>query len=334
MTSHAKKFQDVAQEPQPYVFDYDGEVAAFYRDWPEMKKKIFFIDASTLPANLLRGAETDEDEVAALLVCNEDLFLRIENVHKEGLGVSLKYDDNGGYDCAILKMPRSGVSLLGPDAAPAVMAVFSFDHEVGHLLCEGGQDVFNQMECIADAYAVIRHFQCFEKKEAASIGKLAEMRAVEMFLSRDPSHFSSPVIEKILADSAKMDFSALTPAETAEAARQYAVDHAFQPQFVKLMARNIGAFDCKTETVKYEYADMLKKLYDFVMSTCVPEEFRWGAAALRAFLNGEVTIGGTRLPPPSGEQWETVRPHLDAREAEWSRLPSGQRRQNSGVKPS
>src|SRR5690348_9306312 len=100
----AQAFNIAANAPQPYVFDLKSEVAAFYRDHPEQKKKIFFVDASTLPGAVEYGDKKDEDEVAALLSHNGDLIINNQKAMKSG-SRSDKYPDLG-YGCVMLNLSK------------------------------------------------------------------------------------------------------------------------------------------------------------------------------------------------------------------------------------
>ncbi len=305
-----KAFKTAAQEEQPYVFDYNCEVADFYRDHPEQKKKIFFIDASSLPASLLRGDETDEDEIGDLLSTNGNIHGAINQIYKDGLGGSLR-DNIENYDCVILKTPRNqyNINQLGSDAPAAIVDVFAFDHEAGHLICQDGSGSEpNLAECVADAYAVIRHFQRFGTG-SSSIGKLADMRALEMVFGGEGSHFTSPVVERVIADSKTTNFSALTPQETAELARHYAISHKMDSMFIQYIVRDFNAAVGVGKSVN------LKELGKFVLSTTVPEEFKWGAAMVHAILDGQLSYNGARFNPPAGEGWTQMRQALEARAA-------------------
>lgn len=308
----AKAFNTIAKAPESYVFDLDREVAAFYRDYPEQKKKIFFIEASTTPEQLYRGDETDLDEIAELLSTNLDLQKGVQETQVEGSKAQAYL--RLGYGCVLLNPLPSQKNALGYKAGQAVSDAFIFDHETGHLLCEKGLSDFNLSECIADAYAALRHFQRFGK-DTAAIQKLLQRRAVEITFDKTGEHFTAPVLEKIIADSRKTDFSALTPLQTVIRAQRYAEENALEAQLVKYITNDF-------KTPRFKLQEMIKgdfralhALGDFVLKTTIPEEFKWGAVAVRALLDGGLVFNGICLPKPEGNEWTRLRQAIDARAA-------------------
>src|ERR1700744_4181393 len=94
-----------APDSQPYVFDFDREVAAFYRDHPALKKTLLFIDASASPGGAIcRRDEGDEDEIIGLRAGNGRLYTAAKETHETGKAGAVRYED---YDCVILKTPRN-----------------------------------------------------------------------------------------------------------------------------------------------------------------------------------------------------------------------------------
>ena len=323
MTTYS--FNTAASSQQPYIFNLEREVAAFYRDHPEQKRQILFIDATTHPGGAIcRGDETDEDEIAGLLGNNGYLYAAVKSTHKTGTGGSVRYNEEG-YGCVILKMPRNqnDVSLLGYDTPSDIADVFSFDHETAHLLCPGGSEGDPRTkECIADAYAVIRHFQRFGA-DTGVIRNLTAMRTVEMILGHEDDHFTAPVVEKIIADSQTTDFSALTPAETIALATRYAADNAMDVQLVSYMAGNFNALDFKPIYLAHGNFSSLRKLGELVLKTTLPEEFKWGAVAVRAILDGNIGVDGIRLPKPVSPEWARLSQDLKIRAARFEQPQRG-----------
>ena len=303
----AKDFNTVANAPQSYVFDLDREVAAFYRDHPEQKKKIFFIDASTPQGTLYRGEETDGGEIEALLRTNVDYEKGLKEAQEEGSKFQA-YLGRDNYGCVFLTLSKPGhKDILGSAATESMSQAFIFDHETGHLLCRDGLGGFNIGECVADAYATLQFIRRFGKDSASVLQKLVDLRAVEIAFGEDGDHFTSPVVEKILADSQKTDFSALTPSEIRAQAQSYALNNALDPMLIGHIVKNFRALRLRPEEILERDFSAIKGLGDLVMTTILPEEGKWGAVAVRALLEGQASFGGLKMPKPIGSEWTFLR---------------------------
>lgn len=321
MTATTAAFKAAAQKTQPYVFDFDREVEDFYRAWPERQEDIFFIDASNSSSgSLVYGEGQDADKISEFLNDATNLSSIVAEKYKSGINGAVNYPV-ANIDVVILKTPKNQhhFNLLGHDAPSGMVDVFSFDHEIGHVLvAPENRNEFNLNEHYADAYAVIRHLQRFGNDDSV-IKNLTAMRAAELTLQGDGSHFTSPMVEKIIADSKDTDFTALSLQETVERAKQYADENAPSRIIIKGMAGNLGAFASRLlpETMRGDYGS-LKKLGEFALSTIMPDEFKWGKAAVLAFLDGQVSFDGIRIRPPVGEEWMQLRRKLEAHEAAMS----------------
>ncbi len=306
----ANVFNPAANIPQPYVFDLDREVAAFYRDHPEQKKKIYFIDGATLPGELYRGDEGDEDDVVDLLGHNPRLFEMNKIAQEKGSRSDLY--PKRGYGCVLFNFSKPNQqNFLGYKAPAGMSEAFIFDHETAHLLCKKGlDDNENLRECVADAYAVIRHIQRFGK-DSAAIRKLIDKRAVGLTLCGAGEHFTGAVVEKIIADSLTVDFSALTPEQTAERAQKYAEDNVMDPALIRRMANDFSILGAGVEPLMKGDFSVIRLLADFALHPIIPEEAKWAAAAVRALLDGDTGIFGARLPKPEGREWTKLRQKID-----------------------
>jgi hypothetical protein len=299
---------------KPYIFDLDREVAAFYRDHPALKRKLFFIDGSTLPGTLYRGEETDEDEVADLLSHNPVLLEMNKLAQKSGSRSDLYPKQD--YGCVLFNFTKPNQqNFLGYRAAPGMSEAFIFDHEAGHLLCEKGLgNDANLAESVADAYATIRHIQRFGR-DSAAIQRLLDKRAVGLTLCGAGDHFTGSVVEKIIADSLTVDFAALTPAETVERAQRYAEDNIMDPALIRRMVNDFDILGAGVEGLTRGDFSVIRYMADFVLHPVIPEEAKWAAVAVRALLDGDTGIFGARLPKPVGPEWTKLRQDIDSRAA-------------------
>lgn len=313
MTTNA--FNTAAAFEQPYDFDLDREVAAFYRDHPEQKGKIYFIDASTMPGAVCCGDAADENEAAALLGANP-LVAESNKLAFES-GSRSDFYSQSGYGTICLNLTRkSQQHLLGYEAGAGISEVFVFDHEAGHLLCENGLGEMNLRERTADAYAALRHIQRFGK-DSPAIRRLIDKRAVELVFGDGVEHFTAPLVEKIIADAQTTDFSALTPAETAALATRYAAENPADTTMIRHVAAEFHVLRQGLGRLMKGDPAVIRLLAEMVMATNDPNLFKWGTAAVRALLDGDVNVGGERPPKPQGAEWTALRKNIDARAAKF-----------------
>jgi hypothetical protein len=305
---------NIAAYTPPFAFDLDREVAAFYRDHPEQKRKIYFIDAATMPGAICRGDETDEDEVAALLGRNGGVLKN--NIEAQEAGCLAQIYPDNGYGCVFINTAVLGQSaLLGNDIPASVSEVFSFDHETGHLLCKEGYGPHNFNECVADAYAVLRHFQRFGMEDTSAIKNLLAMRTLEMIFGQDGSHFTAPVVAKILADAQKTDFSGLSPAATAALAHRYAAENLVDPAMTRHLIQDFTLLGQESGRLMKGDFTPVRLMAEMVLATNDRSLFTWGAMAVHSLLDGNTRIRGELPPKPAGPEWTTLRQRLDDRAA-------------------
>ena len=125
---------------------------------------------------------------------------------------------------AIIFTPFSVLSPVHNDRA--AMLFFEFDHELGHLLTSRGRNITPhgttvEAENSAEAFAVLRSIQRFGGLRA-HLDALSRWRARCLIAGGNKTHITTAVIDAIIADSARVDFTKLTPQETIAAANEYA----------------------------------------------------------------------------------------------------------------
>jgi hypothetical protein len=276
------------QRPEDYVFDLDREVAEFYREHPDKKMKVFFIDVSKTPAKLIWD-DPGREAVIDMLKQDESLGDTIaEMARKSSHSLHYQNADTGEvfYSIILMNTPNDiRSSPLGYGSTPDLNAVFAFDHEAGHTVCTGGQKK-DIAESVGDAYAIIRHFQRF--KNSIALKNLAAVRAVEL-LRDDGFHFTSPVIEAVLT-AKKTGFRRLSKQETSDLASTFARAAAPKPEY----ALN---FIAKTSAVGSEHSVLIQDIANCILHDMTPEEFKWGSVALRALLQGDIVWNGQRFTP-------------------------------------
>lgn len=294
------------------VFDYETEVAVFYRDHPAYRDKLYFLEAGAEGNRVVR-APADFASVEKKLRDNKELFNALAWAAPQGYSFALPGKEYGSIvidrRANRVDLPR----LTGSESAD-LENFFVFDHEVGHAICRDGLKGYdkNIKECAADSYAVIRHIQRFGLDETARI--FMEMRAVELAFRRDQAaHFTSPAVEKILADAQRFDLRRLDPQQTAELANRYAISHAPHPAALEYLRRAFQPYNAKLGLVAAGDTAMLKEFAGVVLKTTSDLEFKWGGMALKALLDGKVLCNGTRIAP-AGAEWDKIRKSLLRRE--------------------
>jgi hypothetical protein len=328
MTVKSNAFKSAAKK-QPaskiktYVFDYESEAANFldnYRDVFNKAAGLKFVDASNL-SDIKIFAEYPDDNRKKLtenFLRNHSFFITTaEQTHREYRGVTAYVYDSLAV---MLSTPvdKIGQSFLGHAIPPDVADAFVFDHEIGHAICRDafGSVYSNLKESIADAFATLRHYQRFGAQSTA-LDHLPAMRAVGLvFRPDDGTHFTSPVVQQIIEDRKNIDFTALTLAETTQAARRYAALYAPHPLSVENLAKKFKFFNKKLSPFATGDFAVLQQLTTFLLAAKDPEEFKWGSMAVCAILDGKVGFEQKRILP-IGEEWMQIRQALNEREAEF-----------------
>lgn len=95
----------------------------------------------------------------------------------------------------------------------------TFDHEMTHLLTPEMSGCLS--ENVADARAVIRHFQRFGTDQN-NVGYCGWRRAVEFMQEGDASHLTTFSLDHVYNDRKVGDFERMNTAETLQAAKDYA----------------------------------------------------------------------------------------------------------------
>jgi len=132
------------------------------------------------------------------------------------------------YDEHIKKTERSAV----PEKTEREI-LFILDHELAHIVIpmpklvgESQQYAYALQESIADAYAMIRHYQRYGTESThKSVMIDPWARAGALTLNEDTEHFSTLVLEEIIRRKDTIDFKALDTRQTVELARRFAVTY-------------------------------------------------------------------------------------------------------------
>lgn len=195
----------------------------------------------------------------------------------------------------------------GPKDAPEVEALAVFDHELGHLVVGGGFHSKDPCyrECAADTFAAVRHMQRYGE-DTDFIARGGWRRAYDFVMSGSAMHFTTLALDELNRIKGKVDFKAMTPAETTLLAQRVALEHVPHPDIINSVARS---FHPVRQTLKRtgDHEAALRALADITLEN---ENafyiFRIGSRVLEPFLAGK--IQGVKL---EGQHWDDVRARMD-----------------------
>lgn len=280
------------------TFDFEKEVADIWRAYPESKDTLLFVDVSkhklVYPGDAEKALEHRER------MSEDDNLLDAVRRYKEEIKSSahVHWGDNHYILVYTDKVKGNPWNNIFDDDQ---FNIFVFDHEVAHGLIKGGSKMGTLSESIGDAYALIRHFQRYGTGTGAA-EKLVQRRAAILALGEGHDedyrikHFTSPVTEAILKQRDKIDWNALDIKQTAELARQFALDNT--PSFNSIINLKIAFREAATAK---NTEKGLSKLAGILKKTTSAAVLKWGMAALDEAIRNKQ--GGWFLK----RDWEKVK---------------------------
>ncbi|MBU6475205.1 MAG: hypothetical protein KGL10_06615 [Alphaproteobacteria bacterium] len=237
---------------------------------------------------------------------------------------------------------RSGVSIIFFNDAidPEVVKIAAekakqrmlhvLDHELGHLAIEDGmydnphtpQGLLG--ENIADAYALIRHYQRFGTgTECVDRYVSPFARADGLIFGGDATHFTAFTLQAISAARNALNIHELDEESTARIARNFALRHTPQPETIAKLAEK---FRPVKKAWERDRDAGLRMLIEVTLDPSNDADiFRTGETWLRAFLHGVVFKDGKT---PALDPWEkkTLARNLDERAFHFSRATKAARK--------
>ena len=183
--------------------------------------------------------------------------------------------------------------------------LLTLDHELAHRAIANGNDQNNLYtdviaESIADAYALIRHYQRFGvDSDYHDLAYNPVRRTRNMVWNDDKDHFTSFVLDEIIKRRHLIDFDRLDPAQTASLAWRFAMEYAPAAPVVERIHR---VYEPLREAYKAstEANDLLKVLTDVVLN---PENgyytFKAGSQWLMYFLETRTFFNGEPINLPA-----------------------------------
>lgn len=198
---------------------------------------------------------------------------------------------------------------VNPDELDAVSRetestlLFTLDHELAHMTIRDGnnnggglQDIV-LAECVADAYALLRHYQRFGADEVArDLYTDPLMRADRMIFHRDRYHFTTFVLEEINKRRDLIDLENLSPQQTADLARRFALE--YTPAAATLQDL-YEAFKPVRKAAAPRLENGIRTLVDITLAPdCDYNTFKLGSLWLNAFLETRATPHGKTADLP------------------------------------
>lgn len=275
-----------------------------------LREQIFIIQQDGSSATLLHPDPAQN--LLSLVAGTRNLHNELDESAKSGR--TFCYFDEMKTEKRFLVINTSGKSeLIHPDRD----LMHAFDHELAHATIRDGLYVSkataadaNLGECIADAYAALRLYQrC--GNAAADIRDLIEARTLHLVFDDAQTHFTAPVLERIIEQSEIIDYAALLPRETMDLARRLALLHAPNPGVTERLANSFAGF---LKGAAPERSDSLLPFAEAVLKTPFPPVFLYGSTALSALLSGQIEWN-KRPVRLEGPAWDAVREKLATRMA-------------------
>ncbi len=230
-------------------------------------------------------------DVAFMNVHGEEAFEAIFSNYGPSSGVASLKKGGGTFGYAIgMRESESFTEAFGEDKK-AFMRLFGLLHETGHVLIGGPSPKPNNpySECAADAYAALVCLQRFGNDAAELLSLIGWGRIIKSIVA-DTKHLTTPVLDKIIADSATEDFSQLSQAEIVDLAKQYAKD--WTPKASVLAAS-------RPDFVQNGLLNWNKLVENCLSSTSSDFSFYIGERFFHPYMNPEGrTFEGTRVTFP------------------------------------
>ena len=290
------------------AFDFENEIAQVWRDFPDVREKIIFFDASA-GAKMVYPDGFDGKEEAQKLADQYGGPAKMESAFKSFGGKnSFCQPISGGRRLLYLLMEKHSHDLVDRKAPVAQETTFVFDHELGHAIVSGGVGFDkNKAECTADAYATIRHLQRYGA-DSPAINAIVANRSFDLVFREGwygSSHFTSPVTQKILDCRHRIDWDSLTPEQTVKMAQKFVLEHEMSVEARAALSKDFKDLSGKAKDIEAGDITPLRELADKVLSTNSADVLKYGSAALELCIDQQTA--GLIL---KGEYWDKVRQKL------------------------
>ena len=217
-----------------YTFDFAKDVTAFWHELQPASDGIMFVETKVVQlddtgdelkiilSKTIVGEGFGENDISKIHGFITDIYA--ENPEEVSIALTLKTTDGSVRNALSLNNSHPHYESLGVDNKH-LMQLFGLYHETAHLLIPGGPNVDKDhpfQECVADAFAALCLLQRFGQDAVPFLSMFSWLRSCAAITYKDTGHLSTPVLDRIIVDSASSDFSVLTVVETMERAEAYA----------------------------------------------------------------------------------------------------------------
>lgn len=225
-------------------------ICAFYEDalkrFPQLKGRLLVVDVENREVHGKNELEESTDlthETALTFVSNCETMQKYRAGTKKS-SCSQTFPRLDGLRVIFFRQPD--IPMSGTVSRRQKMHILAvLDHELGHLALRDGlpspqeeRDPYSKIaaECIADAYALIRHYQRFGANSTYTDKIEGGDNRLIRLTSGHPDHFTTFVTDEIRRRRHEIDFKALTPADTANLARRFALEFMPPAPVIKTLA--------------------------------------------------------------------------------------------------
>lgn len=208
---------------------------------------------------------------------------------------------------------------------------FVLQHELGHLVVPAaarttGNHESNFRECAADIFSLTRIEQLYHGINADTKRQdKIKTRSSNFIFKKLSTHFTAPVIERLIDFAKDHDLTTLTPVQTANFAYRMALRYALPEQTLnKLVEIFFPASQLFQETEDLELRkDMIEKtlkktaeimLQDYGEMT--PLVYAIGKKTLDDYLKQSTLYSGVKFIPPQDDFWNDIRQKIKERDAQ------------------
>ncbi len=297
-----KDFQQAAQRPDPFAFDFEREVEQVWRDFPWAKNGVVFVDLRKTdviyPGNPLK-------EKMMLQDLNNNMNLHFAMQHGRAAKSSFYVKRDFGWDNHVFLYTEEQPQGL-MDTPRGIIR--DFDLMFGRAVAVGESDDPGLKPSILEAYSLIRHLQRFGADSPAAENIFEGSALKFAFGKNDRNWFTDPVLEQILARRHDIEWNNLTPAETVRLARRFAEKYKPNESTLENLDGLFKKFQGREVELRNADTAPLRELAQDILSTDNSDFFKWGAKALKPALEGRMAkTCGIVL---NGEYWDIVRQKL------------------------
>lgn len=304
----ADAVSEVAPPPQDDAFDLAEAAAEFYDRFPAYAGRVSFVDVTS--GAIINSDPAKVQELIGTFSTEEGRqFLGpiIGHCRKTRTPYTQFAEDG---DAIIFMYTKDDGPRYFSDAIPKGRAMrFVFDHETGHVVVpEGSSDIRLKAENAADAFALLcdleRHGDLDLAEEA-----LLFRTSYALFNAKGMINFSSPMIEKFIADHDTLAKEKLTADKIVSLSGEFA-NHDTMPEdkAVTLMQSLEGL----------RRLPSLDTLTHITLETPLPDTFKWTSTILKSILSGHGSIPGTTAEA-FNQACREVPPKMKQREMQFSR---------------